>query len=178
MQPAPAVAFVCDDGGRWRALRAALPALAGAALAAWLARRAEATPIASALMAALTAATVAASAWRRLGAEPRVRLRWDGARWYALTGGPPDDDAGTRVRVAVALDVGDWMLLRLRVDEAADGAPDALAPSARVGARLRRARSALRGARWCALHGAGSAVRAALHAPRLAERPGVGRAGA
>jgi hypothetical protein len=188
MQPAPAVSFVCDDGGRWRAMRAALPAIAGAAVAAWGTGGLQASPIVSALTAAAVAAVIGGWVWRRLGREPRLSLRWDGAAWHAGPVWSADDTARARVGVTVALDVAGWTLLTLRPgaehhtehQDEAGAVATAASQRGRTTVAVRAGQLLRRRARWCAVQGAGSAVRAALHAPagRPADPPDAGRAGA
>jgi len=101
MRPAPPVAVLCTGGRRWRALQAALPALAAAALTAWGLQHAE---HASLLPALAVSATIAALAWRLAAPRP-VPLAWDGQQWTA---------DGVPGQLAVMIDIGPALLLRLR----------------------------------------------------------------
>ncbi|MCW5611208.1 MAG: hypothetical protein KIS83_11070 [Rubrivivax sp.] len=103
MRQPPPVSVRCSGGRPWRALNLGLPALAAAALAAWVAG--HATPrrhrrccprwrLAS-------AAAFAATRWLPAPAD----LVWDGQAWSA------DGTPGT---LDIAIDAGPWMLLRLR----------------------------------------------------------------
>ena len=98
---------MCSLGGAWRWEVTVLPALATAALLAWAAAHLQ-WPRASAWPAlALTTSLVALLAWRR--ARPQaLLLAWDGQRWTA------DGCAGD---VDLMMDLGPWMLLRLRPDD-------------------------------------------------------------
>ena len=98
---------MCSLGGAWRCVLTLLPALATAALLAWAAAQLQ-LPSASAWPAmALIASLVALVAWRR--ARPQaLLLAWDGQRWTA------DGCAGD---LDLMMDLGPWMLLRLRPDD-------------------------------------------------------------
>lgn len=138
MQPAPAVSFLCDDGGAWRAAVAGLSGATAAVLLRWglgwgLPHLAD-TALAAALVLAGGAA-VALAAWRRDRAAP-PRLAWDTQVWHFQ----PSDAEPRPGRVRVALDLGRWMLLQF---------------SPHGGGR----------ARWLAVGApAGAAARAALYA--------------
>ena len=101
---APPVAVTCSGGGAWRAVQLLLAALAAAVPAAWAALHAGfAEPIA----AAAAAAAAVAAAWLvwRLTRTQACTLSWNGEHWAA------DGQAG---EVDVMLDLGGWLLLRLR----------------------------------------------------------------
>ncbi len=100
MRSAPAVSVRCNGGPAWHLAQALLPATAAAALAAWVLGHSGLTPA----PAAGVGLAVAALAWR-LTPQRAVLLAWDGQTWLA---------DGQPVRVAVMLDVGAWLLLRLR----------------------------------------------------------------
>ncbi len=108
MRAAPPVAVRCTGGRGWRLLNAALPALSAAALTAWLVQHAEWPALAAALAVAVG---VGGWVWRH-AAAPAVALVWDGQCWTA------DGSAG---RLAVMIDIGPALLLRLR-PEAGGGA--------------------------------------------------------
>jgi hypothetical protein len=100
MRPAPAVAVRGSGGLGWRLVQTLLPALAAAAVTAWLLMRFER----SAWPAAVAAALAGATCW--VLAQPRaVALVWDGKQWSA------DGAAGT---LAVMVDIGPALLLRLQ----------------------------------------------------------------
>ncbi len=100
MRAAPPVAVTASGGRPWQATQAVLPALAVAALAAWALQWLDGPVWLSAPMALLTGAV----AWPT--ARPQAAdLRWDGANWSV------DGQPG---RLAVALDLGGFLLLRLR----------------------------------------------------------------
>jgi hypothetical protein len=101
MRAAPPVAVSCTGGRRWRLLNAVLPALAASAFAAWLLQRAGSPSLVGALAAA---AVCGGWAWRR-SAATAVALAWDGQRWLAN---------GTAGRLAVMIDIGPALLLRLQ----------------------------------------------------------------
>jgi len=108
MRPAPAVSFLCADGGAWRGAGAALAGLTAAVLLrwgwSWLLPAQTLAPVA-ALGVGLS---VAIFVWRRTGSAPR-RLGWNTQVWQLTpaAGGPPQPG-----RVDVAIDLGPWMLLR------------------------------------------------------------------
>ena len=102
MRPAPAVAVTCSGGIGWRVVRTLLPSAAAAAITAFGLLHLEwpAWP------AAPLAAAVALLACRFALPHPET-LRWDGQIWSA------DGVAG---RLAVMIDLGPALLLRLRPD--------------------------------------------------------------
>ena len=104
MRPAPAVGVRCGDSLAWRAAQALLPGLAGAALAAWAGGHLQAGAAAQVALAAGAGAAAAALAWRGAGCPARA-LAWDGRAWTL---------DGREAEVAVAIDLGRWMLLRHR----------------------------------------------------------------
>ncbi len=86
-----------------------LPALATAALLAWGAGHLKLSTGPAWLVVALMAILVALLAWRR--ARPQaLLLAWDGQRWTA------DGCAGD---LDLMIDLGPWMLLRLRPEDTA-----------------------------------------------------------
>ena len=106
MRAAPAVSVRGTGGPLWRAWCAFLPALALAALVAWglghLGR-----PELGALAGLALGAALAMGLWKRQSRTPAL-LAWDGQHWSA------DGVVGT---LAVMLDLGPWMLLRLQGTE-------------------------------------------------------------
>ena len=102
MHTAAAVSVRCTGGRLWRQWLALLPALATGSLVAWVLGHAGA-PVAAA---GPVVVAVAWLAWRRALPAP-ADLVWDGRAWMV------DDQPG---RVEVMLDLGPWLLLRLRPD--------------------------------------------------------------
>lgn len=129
MRAAPAVNVRSDGGWLWQALRWGLPAISVAAATTWLLLQAGAgTAWAAcvALLMALGTAIIAARSWPARS----VHLGWDGQQWQA---------DGHPVQPQVMVDLGGWMLLRLRLRLQAPGEPglSGLSP--------------LEGVRWMAL---------------------------
>lgn len=107
MRAAPAVSVTCSLGGGWRCVVTLLPALATGALLAWGAAHLQLASASAWLAVALITFMVALLAWRR--ARPKVLLlAWDGQRWTA---------AGCAGDLDLMMDLGPWMLLRLRPDD-------------------------------------------------------------
>ena len=100
MRTAPAVSVPCSLGGAWRVFQALTAASAAAAFSAWALGHLQATlwPAAAAALAA------GALAWRLARCAPVV-LAWDGRQWTAN---------GIPGALDVMLDLGPWLLLRLR----------------------------------------------------------------
>jgi len=127
MRAAPAVDAALRAGGPERVLITGAHALAGALLAAWAGARAEAPPWSiwsTALAAALLAAGLGAVLARRALPPGTARLGWDGQGWRLHTapaaGRPAAADPIPLAQVVATLDLGPWLLLRLRP---ADGGP-------------------------------------------------------
>lgn len=110
MRASPAFHARVERFGAWRAAIAALLVIAGAALVAWLASRDEFTPLSVRLAVAVLGVAVLLAAARAMRCRA-LDLHWDGQAWQVRhahpTGGAPM--AG---RIAVALDLGAWMLLK------------------------------------------------------------------
>lgn len=100
MRTAPAVSVRCQGGASWRLAQSGLYALAAAVLAAWSLAQSGFSPA----WAIVPAAVCGALAWR-LCAGGDVTLAWDGQRWTA---------DGVPGALEVMLDLGSWLLLRLR----------------------------------------------------------------
>ena len=100
MRAAPPVSVRCSGGARWRWAQTLLPALATGVFAAWLLlmNAQSATP------ACALALAIGLVAWR-FSVPREAVLAWDGQRWTA------DGNAG---ELDVMIDVGGWLLLRLR----------------------------------------------------------------
>lgn len=103
MRAAPAVSVRCTGGPLWRAWCALLPALAAGAFAAWVGGHLGQAVPGAAIGLALAGALLAWAWWRPPGRA--TRLAWDGHHWTA------DETGGA---LAVMLDLGPWMLLRLQ----------------------------------------------------------------
>jgi hypothetical protein len=130
VRSAPAVSVRCAGGRVWRLARVLLPAVAAGATAAWGLGHAGWSAL-PALGAALAAAMLA---WRRTLPAP-VALSWDGQCW-AADGAPGHLD--------VMIDLGPWLLLRLRPQPS--GSSRWIALTAReAGATLHALRAALYG---------------------------------
>ena len=131
MRPAPPVSVRCNGGPAWRWARVALAALVGAVLALWAAEHAALSAPVVAAFAVGAGASCGALGWW-LAAPSGLELRWTGQKWLA---------GGVAGRLDVMLDLGGWLLLRLR--------PEVRAP-----------------ARWIAV--SASEVGSAMHALRVA----------
>jgi hypothetical protein len=105
MRTAPAVAVRGRGGWLWCGLHLALPALAGAALAAWAAALGGLPEPAILVLAAASALMSALWAWRRL--PPVLDLHWTGQHWAA-------DGAPGRLQLMV--DPGFLLVLRLHLE--------------------------------------------------------------
>jgi hypothetical protein len=110
MRHPPPVSVRCGGGRGWRWAVAALRAVAAAAAGAWLAGLLDRFDLAWAVAVLAAGAVLGLSRPWRL--PPPVVLVWDGGTWRA------DGLAG---ELQVALDLGPWMLLRLRATPAAGG---------------------------------------------------------
>ena len=100
---------MCSRGGAWRWVVTLLPAMATAALLTWGAAHLQLPSASTWPAVALMMSLVALVAWRQ--ARPHaLLLAWDGQRWTA------DGCAGD---VDLMMDLGPWMLLRLRPEDTA-----------------------------------------------------------
>ncbi|MFM7705205.1 MAG: hypothetical protein ACKO6D_09905 [Rubrivivax sp.] len=116
MRTPPPFEVTLHDAPAWRVVQALLWALAGAGLGAWLASAMpgrdagpEARSAATAAAAGLGALVAAALGWWR-GRPCSARLRWSGRRWelWGPAGG------WQPAALQAMLDLGGWMLLRVR----------------------------------------------------------------
>ncbi|MBU6260951.1 MAG: hypothetical protein KGL18_15725 [Burkholderiales bacterium] len=105
MRAAPPVRLCCRGGRAWQAVQSLLPALAAGACVAWIGGWLDLDPAAAALLAALAALLALGLAWRA-NAPRAVALAWDGERWSV------DAEVG---ELEVMIDLGSWLLLRLRL---------------------------------------------------------------
>ncbi|HEY6135899.1 MAG TPA: hypothetical protein VIW70_18135 [Rubrivivax sp.] len=93
----------------WRGFRAALHGLAVAALVAWASSHAGWAEVGR-TGALLLGAAVSTLAWA-VGATPPARLRWSGSEWLLQKRGGAESAVPAP---AVMIDLGAWMLLRVR----------------------------------------------------------------
>ncbi len=116
MRPSPALDMTLRAFGVWYAGAGALVLLGTAvALGWWLVVPAPASGATA--LAALLAAACLGAALQGLRPVPPTRLRWDGQRWFVGVAGPDGDDPGA-ADLSVAIDLGGWMLLRVRRQDA------------------------------------------------------------
>jgi hypothetical protein len=110
MHAAPAVSVTVPPSKAWRAALVGWAALLVVATCAWAAQ--YGTPLAYALPALLlcAVAVLLRRAWRR----PPLRLAWDGQGWQL--GAAADGSESRRGCVAIAMDLGPWILLHFRAD--------------------------------------------------------------
>ena len=156
MHAAPPLMLSVDRNGQWRAGVLLLATGACASMAAWWWAQPDPVPAwatATALLGFLVALACVGGLWRL----PPVTLRWDRQRWQCTR----DGAAEWAGELAVAVDLGGWMLLRFVPDPESAGAPS-------------RPRSL-----WVAVQRRGleahwHALRCALYAARPAPRPGGG----
>ena len=150
MRAAPAVSVQAGRSPGWRTVQTALAAWAATALAAWVLGHLQ-----QPFWPALTLVPLAAAwAWRA-GRQPPVALVWDGQSWSA--------DGQTGV-LEVMIDLGAWLLLRLRSAEA--GRRTRWIPVSRADAGP--AFHALRAAVYCRAYEPSSGVRPASEGSRAA----------
>ena len=118
MRSAPPLQLSVNRYGVWRAVVLLLVASAGAAMLAWWWAQPVPVPQWASVVAAagvLVSAASAAGLWR----TPRTTLRWERQRWWVTREGLAER-AGD---LAVAIDLGGWILLRF----VPEGAPTGLA---------------------------------------------------
>jgi hypothetical protein len=108
MRTAPPVSVHCTGGLLWRVLQTALAALAAGVFAIWVLAHWQWHPW---LVAWLVCDVVALAAWWawRVAQQPSTALVFDGQVW-TVNGSPTS--------LAVMVDLGPWLLLRLRADSA------------------------------------------------------------
>jgi hypothetical protein len=115
MRASPAFRIRVARYGVWRAAVAALVVVAFAVQAAWLASRAADTPVAASVMLAIVGLALLGGAAGATRTAP-VELYWDTRRWLLH---PNGTGAGPHPgNLTIALDLGDWMLLRFDPDPA------------------------------------------------------------
>jgi hypothetical protein len=138
--------------GLWRTAVAVLLIVTLAAQAAWLLERLPSAGLPGTLLWAVMDVTLLVAAAGALRIAP-VELHWDTRCWRIAAVAGPDAQPGVPGRLAIALDLGHWMLLRFEPD----------------------APTATRGARWLPVQRRG--LEAQWHALRCAvycARPAVG----
>ncbi|RZT95269.1 hypothetical protein [Rivibacter subsaxonicus] len=154
MRPAPAVTVRWRTGPAWLAAALLLSILALATSLAWAWLKgggAWLLPLASAAMVGL-------GLWP-LRPRPAQRLRWDGHDWWLTpTGAASHDDAEEQIgQVAVALDLGQHLLLRFVPTERPGRTATIGLPGIRWLALSRRATDGDWHGLRCALHSSGPA---------------------
>ena len=126
MRAAPPLEFTVSRFGAWRAALGLLAVLGAAAMALWWHGADRPRPPSTALAAVagglLAALPLAHS--RRLSA---CTLRWDGQRWHlaALRAAASAHGGPAAGQLAVAIDLGGWLLLRFVAETAAVAGPRA-----------------------------------------------------
>jgi hypothetical protein len=120
MRSAPPVSVQCTGGRLWRVVQTLLPALAAAALVAWVAGHA-AWPVDKTSWAALLFSLCVASLAWRVAVPTQTTLAWRHPAWTAN---------GSVVQVTVTMDLATWVLLRLKPNVAGEVTPRWLAVSA------------------------------------------------
>jgi len=122
MRAPPAVSVEARTGTGWRAFQSLLHASAIGTAAWWLVWQLE-WGLAGMWAAAGLAVLAGVLGWA-LSAAPPMTIAWTGARWSLSVAGA---DAGDVAAPQVMLDLGGWMLLRLRPQDGGRGHWAALA---------------------------------------------------
>ena len=152
MRASPAFRVSVLRFGVWRVAVGVTLLAAAMALAAWAATRDEFTPLwlGAGAIAAGVAVLLAGAGWLRV--RP-LSLRWDSREWLL---GPVESagDEPWRGRLAVAIDLNAWMLLRFVADSPSNGPRTRWIPVQRRG--LEADWHALRCAVYCARPASGS----------------------
>jgi hypothetical protein len=131
----PAVEITLASGRREQGLVAAVHAVAAALVGAWLGARGGGPVLAAWPIAAMLGAGLGLKAFRPM----RGSLRWDGQCWWHV---PHTGAAHPLHRVDLMMDLGGWVLLRARAEQA----PGRLVPEGWCGVSRRDA-----GSGWHAL---------------------------
>ena len=158
MRGLPPLEITVRRFGRWRGALLLLGAAGLAVTVSWW----LALPLPRAGWTAAVATAAASLALLPLAEAVRLRpfaLRWDGERWHVVGPSPSSGNASRSGRLQVALDLGDWLLLRFVADPP-------LPASSRGGT-----------AAWIALQRGGleahwHALRCAIYSPPPAGPPG------
>jgi hypothetical protein len=151
MHAPPPVAVRTGTGRAWRAFQALAWAVSAGVLGLWAMRQLDAGALQAALAGAVAVAAMLPLAWRLSRARP-AELQWTGARWLLVDG---SGDSRTVADRSVRVDLGGWMLVRLRCREGGTRTRVAWMALSRAEAR----------AQW-------SALRAALYSPATLTPPG------
>jgi hypothetical protein len=118
MRACPAVAVCVCAGTAWRLVQASLCVAAAASLAAWAVQHLE-LGAAGHVVTALTAVVAAAVGWRSSHLAP-VQLAWSGSNWRV---GQGSEGMALTAPPMVAIDLGAWMLIRVRTGTGAAWLP-------------------------------------------------------
>lgn len=116
MRSAPAVSLRVAAAPHWRAALLGLAALALVSVGTWALQRRDVPGI----LAFLTVVALAAHCLWRARRRPAMRLSWDGDRWSLARVGQAEPQTG---EIAVALDLGAWLLLRFQAGPHSAGRP-------------------------------------------------------
>jgi len=130
MRPSPSFEVTIGHFGVWFAGAGALATGAALAIGAWFVRTPGLLQMPG-LLGWFAIPCVAIAAHAVHDVRP-TRLRWDGQRWFASTAGTPAE-APAAVDLNVVIDLGRWMLLRLRREGASRGAGSAWLPAQQRG---------------------------------------------
>jgi hypothetical protein len=130
MPASPSFSIVLAHFGVWRVAVGALATVSAGSVLAWvgLAAVLDAKTVMAAASTGLVVALAASAAWP---ATPTL-LRWDGRRWQVGTAGATGVEPSA-ADLSVAIDLGPWMLLRLRPDSAPRWRTTVWLPAQRLG---------------------------------------------
>jgi hypothetical protein len=117
MRASPAFQVTVQRFGAWRSGVLALVLAAAAALGAWIAAPDNVHPLRIRLAVAAAGALLLAGGASRLRCRS-ASLRWDTTKWHLGPASTKGEEPHSG-RLAVAIDLGAWMLLRFRHDGAA-----------------------------------------------------------
>jgi hypothetical protein len=146
MRASPAFQVTVMRFGAWRGAVLALLAAAAASLVAWLLSAHASTPIVMLAVIGVTGSGLLAAAAGLLRCRPSS-LRWDTCQWHLGPASTAGDEPATG-RLAVAIDLGGWMLLRFEHELTKPGRRSTWLPVQRRGLETRW--HALRCAVYCA----------------------------
>jgi hypothetical protein len=146
MRASPAFQITVVRFGVWRAAVVAVLAAATASLAAWLLSAGASEPMAVLGAVGVIGAALLTHATSLLRCPP-ISLRWDTCQWHLGPASTAGEEPATG-RLAVAVDLGGWMLLRFEHDLATPRRRSTWLPVQRRGLESRW--HALRCAVYCA----------------------------